>query len=260
MPNIVVCYKWVPDEQDIRVNASDQSLDFSRAKYKISDYDRNAIEEAALIAEKQEGVRTTAITFGAAAKNSLKDVLSRGPDQVVWTADAAANQADGHITAKVLAAMLQKLGGYDLILCGEGSADVYAQQVGPRIAALLGIPAITFVKELRIEASQVVAVRKLGNCTETVTAPFPVLVTVLPEINKPRIPGLKQVLSAAKKPQTEFSPASIGLEPADLTPKTRIKEIRGYVMNRKNVLWKEGSPPDKVNALVEALSKEGVLA
>jgi len=260
MPNIVVCYKWVPDEQDIRVNASDRSLDFSRAKYKISDYDRNAIEAAVLIAEKQAGSRITALTFGATAKNSLKDVLSRGPDQVVWTADAVAGKADGYVTANILSAMLKKLGDYDLILCGEGSADVYAQQVGPRIAALLGIPAITFVKELRIEGNQVIAVRKLGNCTETVTVPFPALITVLPEINKPRIPGLKQVMAAAKKPQTELSLAGIGVGLVEVTPKTRVKEICGYVMNRKNVLWKEGSSSDRVNALVEALTKEGVLA
>jgi electron transfer flavoprotein beta subunit len=258
MPNIVVCYKWVPDEQDIRVNASDRSLDFSRAKNKISDYDRNAIEAAALIAE-QDGSKVTAVTFGATAKNSLKDVLSRGPDQVAWTGDTVASTADGYVTANVLAAMLKKMGGYDLILCGEGSSDVYAQQVGPRIAALLGIPAITFVRELRIEGNQVTAVRKLGNCTETVTVPFPALVTVLPEINKPRIPGLKQVLAAAKKPQTEMRLADLALGPAELTAKTRVKEIRGYVMNRKNVLWKEGSASDKVSGLVEALTKEGVL-
>ena len=259
MPNIVVCYKWVPDEQDIRVNASDQSLDFSRTKYKISDYDRNAIEEACLLAEKNEGSKITAVTFGAAAKNSLKDVLSRGPDQVVWSGDAASNSADGFVTANVLSAILKKLEGYDLILCGEGSADVYAQQTGPRIAALLGIPAVTFVKELRIEGNQIIAVRKLGNCTETVTVPYPALVTLLPEINKPRIPGLKQVLAAAKKPQTEFTTADLGLSPAELSPKTRVKEIRGYVMNRKNVLWKDGSVAERVNELLEALKKEGVL-
>ena len=171
MPNIAVCYKWVPDEQYIRVNSSDRSLDFSRTKYKISDYDRNSIEEACLLAEKHEGSKITAVTFGAAAKNSLKDVLSRGPDQVVWSADAAATGADGYVTANMLAAMLKKLEGYDLILCGEGSADVYAQQVGPRLAALLGIPAVTFVREIRIDGNQVTAVRKLGNCTESVTVP-----------------------------------------------------------------------------------------
>ena len=149
--------------------------------------------------KKNEGSKITAVTFGAAAKNSLKDVLSRGPDQVVWSGDAAANTADGFVTANVLSALLKKLEGYDLILCGEGSADVYAQQTGPRIAVLLGIPAVTFVKELRIEGNQIIAVRKLGNCTETVTAPFPALVTLLPEINKPRIPGLKQVLARGKE-------------------------------------------------------------
>lgn len=259
MPNIVVCYKWVPDEQDIRVNPSDQSLDFSRTKYKISDYDRNAIEEAVLIAEKAPGSKITAVTFGTSAKNSLKDVLSRGPDEVCWLGDAAAGTADGYVTSRALAAMIGKLSGVDLILCGEGSADVYAQQVGPRIATLLGIPAVTFVRELHVGAAGVTAVRKLGNCTESVTVPFPALVTVLPEINKPRIPGLKQVLAAAKKPQTEMTAESLGLGSSELTPKAKVQSVRGYVMNRRNVVWKEGTAAGKVESLVEALTKEGVL-
>lgn len=52
MPKILVCYKWVLDEQDIKISSSDYSLDYSRAKYKISDYDKNAIEEAVRIFEK----------------------------------------------------------------------------------------------------------------------------------------------------------------------------------------------------------------
>jgi electron transfer flavoprotein beta subunit len=260
MPNIVVCYKWVLDEQDIRVNAADRSLDYSRAKYKISEYDRNAIEEAVLLAEKVAGGKIGAVTFGSAAKGSLKDALSRGLDEVAWIGDAAADTADGFVTANVLSAMLKKIGDYDLILCGEGSADVYSQQVGPRIAALLGIPAITYVREMHVEGNEVVAVRKLGSCTETVRVPFPAVVTVLPEINKPRIPGLKQVLAAAKKPQREMKLADLELAPAALTPRTQIKAIRGYVMNRKNVICDGGSAADKVAKLVEALTKEGVLA
>jgi electron transfer flavoprotein beta subunit len=260
MAKIAVCYKWVPDEQDIRINTSDRSLDFSRAKLKISDYDRNAIEEAALISEKTAGSEVSALTFGAAVKNSLKDVLSRGPDNVFWLADDAAAKADGFVTANVLAAMLKQSGKYDLILCGEGAADTYAQQVGPRVAALLGIPVVTFVREIRIEGNKVFAVRKLGDCTETVVAEFPVLCTVLPEVNKPRIPGLKQVLSAAKKPQTEMKLADLGLTAADLTPKTSVVSIRGYVMNRKNVVMKDGTMAERVAKLADALVKEGVLA
>ena len=260
MAKIAVCYKWVPDEQDIRINASDLSLDFSRAKSKISDYDRNALEEAVLIAEKTGGCEVCALTFGAAVKNSLKDVLSRGPDKVFWAGEEAAVKADGFVTANVLAAMLKKSGSYDLILCGEGAADTYAQQVGPRVAALLGIPVITFVKELTIQGNQVSAVRKLGDCTETVVADFPVLVTVLPEVNKPRIPGLKQVLAASKKPQTEIKLDELGLAASDLTPKTTVTGIRGYVLNRKNIVLKDGTMAERVEILADALVKEGVLA
>ncbi len=81
MPKILVCYKWVLDEQDIKINPADLSLDSSRAKGKISDFDRNAIEEATLLVEKLGGT-VDALTYGTpAVKQSLKDVLSRGPNE-----------------------------------------------------------------------------------------------------------------------------------------------------------------------------------
>lgn len=259
MPKFLVCYKWVLDEQDIKINSGTLTLDISRAAYKISDYDRNAIEEAVVQVEKNGGA-ITALTFGTgSAKQSLKDVLSRGPEEAFWVNDDSARDADAYVTANVLAAAAKQIGSYDVILCGEGASDTYAQQVGPRMAALLGIPAITFVSELKIEDGQVVATRKLGDCIEVVRAVFPVLVTVLPEINKPRIPSLKQVLGAAKKPVKEVTAAALGLDDAALTPKSRIKSVKGYVMSRKNVLYKAGDQAENVNALVASLAKEGVI-
>lgn len=259
MPETIVCYKWVPDEQDVKVQPATLQLDFSKAKYKISEYDRNAIEEALLLKEKHGGA-ITALTFGpAAARQSLKDVLSRGPDQAAWVNDEAAAGADAFVTAVALAAAVKKCGPFDLILCGEGSSDAYSQQVGPRLAALLGIPALTYVSELTVGDGQVTVTRKLGGCTEVATAPLPALVTVLPEINKPRIPGLKQVLAAAKKPVAEHKAADLGLTAADLTPKTVVKSIRGYVMSRKNVIIKDGTATEKAAALAGHLAKEGAL-
>ncbi|MBP2641964.1 MAG: Electron transfer flavoprotein alpha/beta-subunit, partial [Firmicutes bacterium] len=79
MPTIIACYKWVLDEQDIKINPGSLDLDISRAKSKISDYDRNAIEEAVLLGE-QSGAEVASLTFGSSkAKQSLKDALSRGP-------------------------------------------------------------------------------------------------------------------------------------------------------------------------------------
>jgi len=259
MPNIITCYKWVPDEQDIKINSSTLALDFSKAKYKISEYDRNAIEEAVLITQKSGG-SVTALTYGAAAaKQSLKDVLSRGPEKAVFVNDEGAAGADAFITANVLAAAVRKIGAFDIIVCGEGAADTYAQQVGPRLAALLGIPAITYVNELKVEGDKVIATRKVGNCTEVATASFPVVVTVLPEINKPRIPSLKEVLGAAKKPMTEYKLTDLGLPSEDVTAKNKIKAVKGYVMSRKNVIYKAGTTAEKVAGLVNSIVQENVL-
>ena len=259
MLNIITCYKWVPDEQDIKINSDTLALDFSKVKYKISDYDRNAVEEAVVITQKNGG-SVTALTFGATgAKQSLKDVLSRGPEKAIYVNDELAARADAFVTANVLAAAIRKAGPYDIILCGEGAGDTYAQQVGPRIAALLSIPAITYVSEIKIEGGKVVATRKVGNCTEVATAAFPVLISVLPEINKPRIPSLKEVLGATKKPVTEYKLSELELPDNDLTVKNNVKAIKGYVMSRKNMIYKSGTAAEKVDSLVANLAKEGVL-
>lgn len=258
MPKILVCYKWVLDEQDIKINQGDLSLDSSRAKYKISDYDKNAIEEATLLVETHEG-SVDALTFGSdKVKQSLKDALSRGPDKVQWIGDIAFEQADAFVTANVLAAAIRKNESYDLIICGEGSADSYSQQVAPRLATLLGIPAITFVQKLSIDGSRTIATRKLGDCTEVVEVEGPAVISVLPEINKPRIPSLKQVMAASKKPSQELKIADLGLVTQDLQPKTISLSVKGYVMNRKNILFKDSNQADNVAKLVASLAQEGV--
>ncbi|SDF02334.1 electron transfer flavoprotein subunit beta/FixA family protein [Sporomusa acidovorans] len=259
MPNIIACYKWVPDEQDIKLNPSTMALDFSKAKYKISEYDRNAIEEAVLLNQKNGG-SVTALTFGnAGAKQSLKDALSRGPGKAIFVNDELAAKSDAYVTANVLAAAVRKAGSYDVILCGEGAGDTYAQQVGPRIAAILGIPAVTYVSEIKIEGNKVVATRKVGNCTEVATVEFPVLISVLPEINKPRIPSLKEVLGATKKPVFEYKLSELELSEDELTAKNNVKAIKGYVMSRKNVIYKAGTAAERVASLVGNLAQEGVL-
>lgn len=257
--NIIVCYKWVLDEQDIKITPGSLVLDTSRAKGKISEYDKNALEEAVVQAEGC-GAEVISLTFGhSKAKQSLKDALSRGPAKGYWVNDAAADRADGYVTANVLAAAIKKIGDYGLVLFGEGSADTYGQQVGPRVAALLGIPAITFVSQFKIEGDTVTATRKLENCTEQISAKLPVVVTVLPEINKPRIPSLKQVLGAAKKPMQEWKVTDLDVDVKALEPKTKVKSLQGFVMKRKNQMYKAGTVVEKVEAFVAALNKDGVL-
>ncbi|MBP2664979.1 MAG: fixA, partial [Firmicutes bacterium] len=184
--------------------------------------------------------------------------LSRGLDKVYWIGDAASEQADAFVTANVLTAAIKKLGQYDLILCGEGSSDSYNQQTAPRLAALLGIPAITFVQKLTMADGQVVATRKLGDCIEEITVVGPAVISVLPEINKPRIPGLKQVMAASKKPSEEVKISDLGIAAEELSPKVRSLALKGYVMDRKKVIFKEANQADNVAKLVASLAQEGL--
>ncbi len=200
MPVLVACFKWVVDEAYIRRTSAGE-LDLSSVSYKISDYDRNALEEAARLKESAGG-SISAVTVGIPeATKGVKDALSRGADQAFFIADPSFETLDASRTAAVLAEVIRdRIGNFDLILCGEGSSDRYDQQVGIRLAERLGIPCVSFVQKIDLEEGRLSAERRLEDGIERVSAPLPAVVTVLPDINVPRIPGVKDTLSASRKP------------------------------------------------------------
>lgn len=200
MPIIISCFKWVIDEAYIR-RGSSGNLDFSSVDYKIGEYDRNAIEEAVRLKETLGG-SAIGITVGLPeATKGVKDALSRGCDRTFFIADSSFANLEPSQTAAILGEVIEsRIQQYDLIICGEGSNDLYAQQVGPRLAEKLGIPCISFVQKIALDGGQLVAERRVEEGIEVVAAPLPALVTVLPDINVPRIPGVKDTLMASKKP------------------------------------------------------------
>jgi electron transfer flavoprotein beta subunit len=254
MPTIIACFKWVIDEAYIR-RGSSGNLDFSSVDYKISDYDRNAIEEAVRL-KMNHGGKVIAMTVGVPeTTKGVKDALSRGADQACFIADAAFNNLEPSQTAAILAEVIRtRIVNYDLLICGEGSSDLYAQQVGPRLAEHLGIPCISFVQKVGIDGGQVVVERRVEEGIEVMTAPLPALVTVLPEINVPRIPGVKDTLMASKKPVM-----TIGKE--DLTPiggaRLQTSGMAAAQMDRR--CEKFGTEAAEIARFVDALRKKVVI-
>ena len=199
--NIVVAFKVVPDDQDIQI-AGDRSLDFSKAKGIVSAYDLNAIEAAAQLAAAHPGSTVTAVTAGPASIDDSKlkkNVLARGVDDLRMVADDALADMDAAATAEVLAALLAD-GSYDIILCGDGSADDYAQQVDVQLAGRLGLPSVSAVTKIDGAEGAVVVERTLEDVVEEVRVPLPAVVAVSPDVALPRIPGMKDILAAGKKP------------------------------------------------------------
>ncbi|WP_350454824.1 electron transfer flavoprotein [Slackia heliotrinireducens] len=209
--NIVVALKIVPDGEDIRV-AGDRSLDYSKARPIVSTYDLNAIEAAAQTA-KAEGAKLYAVTVGdktIADTKVTKDVRARGVDELVMAVDDTLAGLDALGTADALAATIAKIDDVDLIICGDGSADLYAQQVEVQLAAKMGVPVVTAAVAIAFEDGKAVVTRKLENEMETVEVTLPAVVSVLPDIALPRVCGMRDIMQAGKKPLTQYSAADLG--------------------------------------------------
>ena len=254
MRNIYTCFKWVIDEADIRIEG--KSADLSRARWKLGDYDLNAIETASQAREGLPGSEAIGLTVGGTeAKASLKDALSRGLD-AVWHINTGELKVEDHrISSQALAAVLKQNADAALVICAEGSQDLFGRQTAPRIAAALDWPVVTSVAELSIKGNDLMATRKLEDCIEKVRVELPAVVSVLPSINSPEYPKLKAIMAAKKKPIFEVAITELELKDAQ----GFLSQDEGYVMNRKNIVIKEGTAEEKAAQLVESLKKDGVL-
>ncbi|ECC8731960.1 electron transfer flavoprotein FixA [Salmonella bongori] len=252
---IMTCYKCVPDEQDIAINNADGTLDFSKADSKISQYDLNAIEAACQLKQQLGDAQVVAMSVGGKALTNAKgrkDVLSRGPDELIVVIDDQFEQALPHHTATALAAAAQK-SGFDLLICGDGSSDLYAQQVGLLVGEALNIPAINGVsKILSLTDSTLTVERELEDEVETLSIPLPAVIAVSTDINTPQIPSMKAILGAAKKPVQVWSPADIGL---NSVPAYSVQQVAAPKQRERQRVVIEGDGEEQIAAFVENLRK-----
>lgn len=255
MAKVAVCYKWVFDEADIKIQP-DLSPDFSKASRKISDYDKNAIECACQAAKKLDAAAVGISCGGEATKKSFQDALARGLDEGIWVNTEGAEDLDSLVTARALAGAIKAQEAVSMVICAEGSSDQYARQVAPRVGALLDWPVITSVCSMQIDGETLAATRKMEDCMQVVKTRLPAVVAVLPEINPAPIPGLKAVMAAKKKPVTEYTVSGMAI---DMNAGTEVLETKGYVTNRKNCVLSGDTKEEVVAALVGALRKEGVI-
>lgn len=253
--NIITCYKSVPDEQDITVNSADSSLDFSRANTKISQYDLNAIEAANQLKSQLDGIQITAMSVGGKALTNAKarkDVLSRGADELVVVVDDQFEASLPYQTAVALAAAATKK-GYDLILCGDGSADLSSQQVSLLVGELLNVPAINGINKIvSLSNDSITVERELENEIETLTIPLPAVIAVSTDINTPQIPSMKAILGAAKKPVQQWSIADLGLDAITARSEQKVAAPKQKVRQRIII---EGDGDDQIAELAEHLRK-----
>ena len=251
--NIIVCAKQVVDVSEMKIDSITKKPILQGVPQKISDIDKNAMEEAIKIKDKHGG-KITVLTIGPSdAKERIKELLAMGADEGVLV--TAPDNVDYHMTSTLLAEAVKKIGEYDMILCGEASVDLFSGQIGPRLAGLLNIPQITYALSVTAEKDKVTAERNMGDKAVTTEATYPVLITVTKEINEPRLPSLMQILGAANKPINEWTADSLS---SGLKPLVETVDLKGVPMERKNVIY-QNDLDESVGKLVDSLAKEGVL-
>ncbi len=248
--NIYVAVKVVPDDADISV-AADRTLDYKKARPTVSTYDLNALEAGAQLA-KENDAKVVAISAGDESvkeSKNAKNILARGIDELVAVIDPAFKDMSTYETAQVLAEALKARGDADLVICGDGSADLYNQQVDVQLAAALGIPVVTAACKIEIDGGKAKVERLLETEKETVEVELPAVVSVIPDIALPRVCGMKDILSAGKKPVTP-------VEVAPVDPTIEVLDILAPVpAERKQIVYKlanDGDLDKFVAALAEA--------
>ncbi|WP_332237232.1 electron transfer flavoprotein [Sporolactobacillus sp. KGMB 08714] len=253
--NIITCFKVVPDEQDLFIDVNGD-ISAEKAKINISNYDLNCIEAGTQLIESNGG-NYAAISVGSARINDSKlkkNVLSRGPKSLLLIADDQLNNLDTHQTALALKAGIGKIGKYDLILCGEGSADLYAQQVGVQLGELLNVPTINSVDKISVVNGAVIAERSLEKEVETVELSLPAVISVTSDINQPRIPSMKQILNAGKKPSTVLTASDLDLTDFTRTIEVLSTKVLKQAARKKDIV--EGDSTEAIRQFIDKISGE----
>jgi len=212
---IAVCLKQVPETTEVKINPQTNTLMREGVASITNPFDEFALEEGLLTKEKYGGEVHVMSMGPPQAIEILKNALAVGADKVYLLSDPAFAGADTLATAYTLAKTIEKIGEVDLVICGKQAIDGDTAQVGPGIATRLGIPQLTYVakvREIDPAKKKIVVERMLENGREVVECSLPVVITVMKDINEPRLPSLLGIKKAAKATIPTWTAKEIGVD------------------------------------------------
>ncbi len=248
---IVVCIKQVPD----RIHPDTGTLIREGVPSIVNPFDLHAIEAGLRIRETVGGT-VTVLTMGPPqAETALREALSMGADDAVLLTDAAFAGSDTWATGYALSKAIRKIGP-DIVICGKQAIDGDTAQVGPETAEFLGIPHVSYVRKIEeVTAASLRVQRLMDDGYDVVESSLPVLITVVKELNEPRLPSLKGKMAAKKAVIKKWGSADILAEENDVGLKgspTQVKNVFAPEARSERKLL-EGSPEEQVDALLQEL-------
>ena len=211
--NVIVCGKVIPASTvTIEIDNNSKRLVRKGVPHELDPAAASAVEEGLRLTEKHGGA-VVLVTMGTSdATIGIRNALAMGVTSAVHILDDAVAGSDTLGTAKLLAAAIKKQ-EYDLVICATESGDSYSGIVHGQIAQLLGLPPLTFAKEITVEGGNITIKRQSESGFDIVESSLPALVACSSGINEPRYPQLKGIMAAKKKEIKVYTAADLGLSP-----------------------------------------------
>jgi electron transfer flavoprotein beta subunit len=211
--NVVVCVKQIPDPAEPGKLEADNTLDRS-GKLILDESDSYGVEMALQLVDAAGGGEVTLVSMAPGGETAgLRTALAMGAAKAILVSDDELSGAGALDTAKVLAAAIKRAEP-ELVIAATESSDGYTGTVPEQVAALLGLPSITFAKKVEIADGTVKVQRQTEAGYDEVESPLPALVSVTAGVVEPRYPSFKGIMAAKSKPVDQLTVADLGIDPA----------------------------------------------
>lgn len=261
--NIVVCIKQVPGTTQVKINPDTGTLIRDGVEAVVNPFDEYAIEEALRIRERLGSATVKVISMGPPqAEEALKSAIALGADEAYLVTDRAFAGSDTWATSYTLSTAIKTLGKIDLIICGKQAIDGDTAQVGPGVAEMLGIPFVAWVRKVEeVSETKIRLERMMEDGYEVVEMPLPGLITVVKEINVPRMASLKGKMRAKKAVVTVLDAEKLKPDMEKIGLKgSPTQVLRSFVPQRKSGGEKvSGETAAMVNKIKSVILDLGVL-
>ncbi|MBO0729446.1 MAG: electron transfer flavoprotein subunit beta/FixA family protein [Acidimicrobiaceae bacterium] len=214
--NVVVCVKQIPDPANPGKLSPDTKTLVRDGKLILDDSDSYGVEMALQLVDKAGGGEVTLVSMAPGGETSgLRTALAMGAAKAILVSDDTLAGSDTLGTAKVLAAAIKRAEP-DLVIAATESTDGYTGTLPVQVAEILGMPSVSFAKQVEITDGTVKAERQTESGYDEVSVPLPALVTVTAGVVEPRYPSFKGIMAAKGKPVEELKVGDLGLDAGEV--------------------------------------------